>query len=490
MVADSALTPAQARAARGLLHWSQQDLATKAGVAVSTVADFERGQRVPVPNNALAIRQAFEMAGIVFTEGGICHGFQWTFMTEHAMSTLNVTFGLENVAIALDFVSIFGTVDLPKVSIRAVQSATAELKARLSSFVERYGPSTPHLHRLKKAVSDLADGAFFLVLPVPPSSTAEKLQCEQLIHQLNNPEARTHESEQERVFGALLREYDITVPRTDKRVVIGKTRKQDRTCRFCHLTVRDGARFDNQAHAISAALGNRYLKLGDECDDCNGYFGREVEPTLIELLNIQRVFLGIQAGGSRPIVEFSGGKMLHDGERVIVMSDKISEDASGALNAQLGETKRIVPVKFYQALAKFALSVIPEKELPALRRTISWVRNDEFAGRPLPKVAAAVVFLPPNPSAQITLYVRRQATSKLPHVVCEFRVGCYMYVYVLPFSDKDSWDLIEFFEDGSFKDTFRHYAYVPSWNLQDFSATQEVSIIQSIRFSPRGAAAP
>ena len=58
------LIPKHVRAARALLAWSQQDLAKAAGVATSTVADFERGQRTPVANNAQAIRAALEGAGI------------------------------------------------------------------------------------------------------------------------------------------------------------------------------------------------------------------------------------------------------------------------------------------------------------------------------------------------------------------------------------------------------------------------------------------
>ena len=68
------LTPKHIRAARALLAWSQQDLAKKAGVATSTVADFERGQRKPVANNALAIRNALETAGIHFLPTGAVHG--------------------------------------------------------------------------------------------------------------------------------------------------------------------------------------------------------------------------------------------------------------------------------------------------------------------------------------------------------------------------------------------------------------------------------
>ncbi len=89
---ESMLRPEHVRAARRLLGWSQQELAAKADKAVSTLVDFERGQRSPVPNNALAIRQALEMAGIAFTETGVSHGFHWTFMTEHGTSELIITF--------------------------------------------------------------------------------------------------------------------------------------------------------------------------------------------------------------------------------------------------------------------------------------------------------------------------------------------------------------------------------------------------------------
>jgi transcriptional regulator with XRE-family HTH domain len=68
------LTPKHVRAARALLAWSQQDLAKAAGVATSTVADFERGQRTPVANNAQAIRGALEGAGIRFLPTGAVIG--------------------------------------------------------------------------------------------------------------------------------------------------------------------------------------------------------------------------------------------------------------------------------------------------------------------------------------------------------------------------------------------------------------------------------
>ena len=65
------ITPEQSKAARALLAWSQQELATEAAVATSTVADFERGVRTPVANNAQAIRDAFERRGLQFLAGGV-----------------------------------------------------------------------------------------------------------------------------------------------------------------------------------------------------------------------------------------------------------------------------------------------------------------------------------------------------------------------------------------------------------------------------------
>lgn len=60
------LTPAQSRAARGLIEWSQEQLAQASHLGLSTIRDFEKGRRVPTHNNLEAIRRALEVAGVVF----------------------------------------------------------------------------------------------------------------------------------------------------------------------------------------------------------------------------------------------------------------------------------------------------------------------------------------------------------------------------------------------------------------------------------------
>lgn len=205
----------------------------------------------------------------------------------------------------IDFASIFGKVEPPKVSIDTIQCATPELRNKVHDYVDRHAAKTPHLFRLRKMLDDMPDGEFFLLLPTPPSSTAEQFRYEQVLHQLNHPQEQPLD-EHLQVFGRLLEKYDLCMPRTDKHFNIGNAKKADRTCRFCGNSRKTGAQFNKEAHAIPAALGNKYLKLADECDDCNQYFGDKIEPTLVELLNIQRVFLGIEARGSLPTVKFPG----------------------------------------------------------------------------------------------------------------------------------------------------------------------------------------
>jgi transcriptional regulator with XRE-family HTH domain len=64
------LTPAQIRAARAMLDWTQGELAKRAGISKTGLNNIERGSADPKASTLTAIRRAIEDAGVEFTNGG------------------------------------------------------------------------------------------------------------------------------------------------------------------------------------------------------------------------------------------------------------------------------------------------------------------------------------------------------------------------------------------------------------------------------------
>jgi transcriptional regulator with XRE-family HTH domain len=62
------VTAAQCRAARGLLDWSQQDLADRARVGIVTVRQLEGGSTQPRRATLDVIRRALESADVEFID--------------------------------------------------------------------------------------------------------------------------------------------------------------------------------------------------------------------------------------------------------------------------------------------------------------------------------------------------------------------------------------------------------------------------------------
>ncbi|WP_199188487.1 helix-turn-helix domain-containing protein [Haliangium sp. UPWRP_2] len=64
------ILPAQCRAGRALLDWTQTRLATEAGLDAATVNAFERRKKNLTEDSLLRIRQALEAKGVIFLNSG------------------------------------------------------------------------------------------------------------------------------------------------------------------------------------------------------------------------------------------------------------------------------------------------------------------------------------------------------------------------------------------------------------------------------------
>ena len=60
------ISPAQCRAARALLAWSQDDLAGASKVSKPTIANFEAGNSQPYARTLEDLSRALEAAGVQF----------------------------------------------------------------------------------------------------------------------------------------------------------------------------------------------------------------------------------------------------------------------------------------------------------------------------------------------------------------------------------------------------------------------------------------
>jgi transcriptional regulator with XRE-family HTH domain len=63
---EIAISPGQARAARALIGWSQDQLVAASSVAKRTLARFELDEGAPQRRTLAAIRTALESAGVEF----------------------------------------------------------------------------------------------------------------------------------------------------------------------------------------------------------------------------------------------------------------------------------------------------------------------------------------------------------------------------------------------------------------------------------------
>jgi hypothetical protein len=177
--------------------------------------------------------------------------------------------------------------------------------------------------------------------------------------------------------------------------------------------------------------------------------------------------------------------MINDGEAIVItVPSQAFRDDDGVITIEVPGEIAVVPERCYRALVKFALSVIPEAELAHLAATVDWVRlGVRPVGRPLPLVQGAVMPFPPDPSAQLAVYARKAERAPLPHVVCEFRLGCFLYVFQLPFSNRDG-DEPLFIGEPAFFDVFQHYRRVGHWRPYDLGGREPLDSRAVLRMVP------
>lgn len=70
MYTPAMITPAQIRAARALIGWTQAELATHSGVSLISIKNIERGATDPRSSTLNSLQSALRRGGVVFLDPG------------------------------------------------------------------------------------------------------------------------------------------------------------------------------------------------------------------------------------------------------------------------------------------------------------------------------------------------------------------------------------------------------------------------------------
>lgn len=84
------ISPAQCRAARALLNWSQPDLAENCGIHVQTISSFENGNGSPTTTTLNKISEILLQAGIKFMPNhGVCISDESIYMVNSYLEVMH-----------------------------------------------------------------------------------------------------------------------------------------------------------------------------------------------------------------------------------------------------------------------------------------------------------------------------------------------------------------------------------------------------------------
>ncbi|OBA11988.1 hypothetical protein [Acinetobacter baumannii] len=387
-----------------------------------------------------------------------------------------------------------------------LQQMTSQLRDQLIFIFEKNVKIQPQFHKAISIFKSIKDNEYFFVFPY---LIEENLEFKMYLHYFLDAKNRFATEEEittyvnteignfKSLFKIELEKYSVqSYGDSSRRTYIGtKPNISNGACRFCKLTVREGAKFSKVAHTISEAFGNKKIVTADECDACNEKFGGNIEPHLIEYLNLLRVYFQIKGKKGVPKLKFKNGevklvKVIEDGKEVetfVIASKDIVENENGLI-ISLESFNQVNKQKIFKCLCKYALSVLEVEELLHFEKTIKWIQSEHDVGDAEIPLSIAKIFMH-NYSAhpQFTIYKRKDdSETSLPHIVVEFKIGTLALIFILPFSAKDS---IHFHIEKDFKklhDVFTKYKITNDlFDFEDLSCSEDKDYIFKIKMHNR-----
>ena len=287
------------------------------------------------------------------------------------------------------------------------------------------------------------------------------------------------------LFGDLLANYQIHANDGLERIEIGPKDKAKRICRYCHKGIPD-TQFDEVAHTISEGFGNKGIITNDECDECNSYFGKEVEPALIEYLDFFRVFYGVQGkkgkihhkyGGNYEMIKTDDDNLKLD---VVASDEEIASMPAGKPGSlKLKSHQAVAKQDIYRSLVKYALGILQPEYMSEFGNTIEWLRGNKVIDRlPLVRLEISAQH---NEQPTVAVMIRTSGDTALPYAVSEINIMNIRFLIIIPMCDERDIPFLDNNYWDKFKNVFKMYG-ARNWQLQDFSEKEKKVLTMNVNF--------
>ncbi len=382
----------------------------------------------------------------------------------------------------LTFFALFPGVDFANQRIHSLHQNTASFKRGMNNFVNQHQDEIPVLNAVAAFFNRMTDNEWFYFIPFKILTTEEDISLINYLTALTIPGKQFEELQQLTgdMFGFVLKNYDILAFGAERKT-IGERDKANRVCRFCNNT-RSPLTFNNKAHAISEALGNKTLVLLEECDGCNDFFSKTLEPDLVEYLSLFRTMYDIKGkGGNKNFIGKNFELRKTDKLTLKFESEEKNTGPDLPMSIPLHSHHDIALQNIYKTLCKYFLSVIPAQHLTQFQKTVQWI-NGSIEIKELPRIANIMLFDKLSVQPEIVVYLRKSVDKTLPFAIGEFHFTLFRYIFIIPATEMDELLYLTDDEYNAFWEKFKHFKELPGWKFENFSDDVKKPFSTKIKF--------
>lgn len=219
----------------------------------------------------------------------------------------------------------------------------------------------------------------------------------------------------------------------------------EKKCRFCGRKEPE-VTFRKKAHAISEMLGNRTLFSNNECDECNAFFGDNLENDLGKYLGVIRTLTQIVGKGGVPSYKTKNKKARIDYTNKGLVIQNVVGDKFLTLEDDClifrTEREAYTPINVYKSFVKMAISLVPEDLLFNFDDTLKWLKEEPNMEPKYNMDDYAYIiekFIPgPKPhNLNVKGFIRKNDKIHLPYFIFLIEFGNYSFQIIIPCIKKD-----------------------------------------------------